>query len=169
MPAKIFKMNTLRASKKVKLSEKISMQQIQHRKIKTMKLKIIFLVPSDRNLTKMKQIWKGGATVRITYSQTRLNSKCTKLKDKNRQNNSKTASIKEHHQYDNVHCDDYSKYLHYEGNTKEFVQRLSEKVDFHIFWRSKFHLVNIKTSSQIKTDQIDPRIDDFNMIRKCYS
>ena len=34
---KFLKMNTLRASKKVKLSPKISMQEIQHRKIKTMK------------------------------------------------------------------------------------------------------------------------------------
>ena len=43
-----------------------------------------------------------------------------KLKDKNRQNR-KTASIKEHHQHENVHCDNYSKDLHYEGNTEEVV------------------------------------------------
>ena len=95
--------------------------------------KIIFLVLSYHNLTKMKQIWKRNATIGVTYSQTRLNSKCTKLKNKNRQNTRKIASIKEHHQYENVHCDNYSKDLHYEGNTKKLVQRLSEKVDFLIF------------------------------------
>ena len=106
---KFFKMNTLRALKKWNSVRKYQCNKFYTRKSKRWNKKMIFLVLSYRNLTKMKQIWKGNATIKILYSQTRLNSKCTKLKDKNWQNNRKTASIKEHHQYDNVHCDNYSK------------------------------------------------------------